>query len=110
MNFLYVLVTGDFNARSSRWWQNDITNSTGQEIDSLTLSAGYKQMIDRPIHVINNSMSCINLSIWTNQSVISNYGVYVSIFDKCHHNIIIGEINIRVPLPPVYVREVWGDS
>ena len=52
-------------------------------------------------------MSCIDLIFCTNQSVISKHGVNVSIFDKCHHNIIYGKINIRVPLPPTYVREVW---
>ena len=31
---LCSIITGDFNARCSRWWKNDITNSTGQEIDS----------------------------------------------------------------------------
>ena len=84
-----------------------ITNSTGQEIDSLTSSARYKQIIDKPTHVINNSMSCIDLIFCTNKNVISNYGVDVSMFKKCHHNIIHGKIDIRVPLPPVYVREVW---
>ena len=43
----------------------------------------------------------------TNQNIISNHGVNVSIFDKCHHIIIYGKINIRVHLPPTYVREVW---
>ena len=52
-------------------------------------------------------MSCIDLIFCTNQSVISKHGVNVSIFDKCHHNIIYGKINIHVPLPPTYVREVW---
>ena len=52
-------------------------------------------------------MSCIDLIFCTNQSVISNHGVDVSIFDKCHHNIIYGKINTYVPLPPAYVREVW---
>ena len=52
-------------------------------------------------------MLCIDLIFCTNQSVISNHGVDVPIFDKCHHNIIYGKINIRVPLPPTYVREVW---
>ena len=52
-------------------------------------------------------MSCIDLIFCTNQSVISNHGVDVSIFDKCHHNIIYGKINIRVSLPPTYVRDVW---
>ena len=31
-------------------------------------------------------------------------------FEKCHHNIIFGKINIRVLLPPSYVCEVWDYS
>ena len=42
---LYSIVTGNFNARCSRWWENDITNLQGQELDSLTLSAGYNQSL-----------------------------------------------------------------
>ena len=91
----------------ARWWKNDITNSTGQETESLTSSAGYKEIIDKSTHVINNCMSCIDLRFCTNQNVISIYGVDVSMFKKCHHNIIHGKIDIRVPFPPVYVREVW---
>ena len=87
--------------------KNDITNHQGQELDSITLSAGYNLITDKPTHVINTSMSCIDLIFCTNQSVISNHGVDVSIFDKCHHNIIYGKINIRVPLPPTYVQGVW---
>ena len=104
---LCSIVTGDFNARCSSWWENDITNLQGQELDSLTLSAGYNHIIDKPTHVINTSMSCIDLIFCNNQSVISNHGVDVSIFDKCPHNVICGKINIRVPFPPTYVREVW---
>ena len=104
---LCSVITGDFNAGCSRWWKNDISNPAGQEIESLTSSAGYKQITDKPRHVINNSMSCIDLICCANQNVISNYGVDVSLFNKCHHNIIHGKIDIRVPLPPVFVREVW---
>ena len=53
------IVTGDFNARCSRWWRNDITNFAGKEIDFLTSSAGYTQIIGKPIHVINKSKSRI---------------------------------------------------
>ena len=52
-------------------------------------------------------MSFIDLIFCTNQSVISNHGVDVSIFDKCHHNIIYGKVDIRVPFPSSYVQEVW---
>ena len=41
------IVTGNFNARCSRWSRNDITNSSGKEIDFLTLSAGYTQIINK---------------------------------------------------------------
>ena len=103
---LCSIVTGNFNACCSKWWKNNITKLLGQEFESRTLSAGYNQITDKPTHVINTSMSCIDLIFCTNQSVISN-GVNVSILGKCHHNIIYGKINIRVPLPPTYVREVW---
>ena len=98
------IVAGDFNSRCSRWWKNDITNLQGERLELLTLSAGYNQIIDKSTHVINTSMSCINLIFCTNQCVLSNLGVDVSIFHKCHHNIIHGKINIRVP---TYVQEVW---
>ena len=45
-------------------------------------------------------MSCIGLIFCTNSNVISKHGVDVSIFEKCHHNINFGKINICVPLPP----------
>ena len=90
--------------------KNDITNSVGQELDSLTSSAGYSQIIDKPTHVVNNSVSCIDLIFCTNTNIIFKHGVDVSIFEKCHHNIIFGKIEISVPLPPAYVREVWDYS
>ena len=33
--------------------------------------------------------------------------MFQSVFDKCHHDIIYGKINICAPLPPIYVHEVW---
>ena len=50
------IVTGDFNTRCSSCWKNDITNTPGQEINSLTSSARYTQIIDKTTHVVNNSM------------------------------------------------------
>ena len=39
--------------------------------------------------------------------MISNYGADLSIFEKCHHDIIFGKINFGIPLPSCNVREVW---
>ena len=49
---LCSIVTGDFNARCPRWWKNGITYLQGQELDSLTLSAGYNQIIDNSLHML----------------------------------------------------------
>ena len=104
------VITGDFNARCSRWWRNDITNFAGKEIDFLTSLAGYTQIISKFTHVINKSKLCIDLIFYINQNVISKYGVDASLFDKCHHNIIYGKINTRVQLPPVFIHEVCNYS
>ena len=70
---LCSIVTDDFNARYSRWRKNDTANLQGYELDSLTLLAGYNQIIDKPTHVINTSMSCIDLIFCINKRAISNY-------------------------------------
>ena len=58
------IITGDFNASCSTWWKNDITYITGQEIDSFTSYAGCKQIFDKPTHVVNNSLSCIDHNLY----------------------------------------------
>ena len=55
-------------------------------------------------------MSCIDLIFCNNLNVISKHSVDGSTFDKWNHDIIYvyGNINIAVPLPPIYVCEVWS--
>ena len=106
LDFLIDNITMNFllSQSCSKWFNKNITNLVGYEIDSLTSSAGYKQLSNKPTHIINNSFSCINLIFCNNQKLISNYGVDLSIFDgKCHHNIIFRKINIHIPLPLSYV-------
>ena len=46
----------------------------------------------------------------TNTNVTSKDWVDISIFEKCYHNIIFGKTDVRLPLPPNYVCEVWDYS
>ena len=71
-----------------------------------TSSAGNSQIIDKPTHIANNSMSCIDLIFCTKGNVVSKHGVDVSIFEKYDHNITFGKTGIRLPLPLVYVQLV----
>ena len=86
------------------------TNSAGLEIDSLTLSAGYKQIINKSTHIVNNSISGIDHLFCSNQNTILNYGGDVSTFDKCQYNINFGKVNVCALLPPVCSHEVWNCS
>ena len=103
----YSFLIGDFDARCPNWCNNDITNANGRALNTLKWSARYEQIINEPSHTENNLFSCIDLIFCNNLNIISNYVVNLSIFEKCHHNIIFEKINIRIPLPPSYVREVW---
>ena len=68
---IYSIVTGDFDARCSRWWKNDIIKFAEKEIDFQTSLAGYTQVIHKPTHVIYKSKLCIDLIFFTNQNIIS---------------------------------------
>ena len=46
-------VLGDFNAKYSEWCTSDKNNSTSIELDGITTTSGYNQMIDKPTHYIN---------------------------------------------------------
>ena len=37
-NLHFILVTGDFNLRSSSWWKNDVTTSESNQVDAITSS------------------------------------------------------------------------
>ena len=45
------MITGDFNAKSYRWWSLDKDNAEGREINSLTSACGYSQLINKPTHI-----------------------------------------------------------
>ena len=101
--FICLVIAGDLNARCSKWCNKDI-NSVDCEIDTLPSSARYKQIINKPTHIANDSSSCTEFTLCNN--LISNYGVDLSLFRQRHHNIIFHKMNIQIPLPWSYVCEV----
>ena len=101
------VVTGDFNARSSSWWCNDINTIEGSHLYSLTSSNGFSQLINEPAHNQTNSSSFIDL-IFTNQPNLSvNSGVHSSLHPNCHHQIVHTSFNLDIYNPPPYQRLIW---
>ena len=105
---LASIITGNFNARSKNWWSQDITNSQGSIIDTLTSTSGNHQLINLPSHMANTSSSCNDLIFTSNPNLITEFGIEKSLYaDSCHHNIVFGKMNLNVSLPPPYTSEVW---
>ena len=53
------IVIADFNAKCSKWYTTDEDDTVDLELGSITTTAGYSQMINKPTHFINESSSCI---------------------------------------------------
>ena len=44
------IITGDFDARCTKWWKLDKENHKGREINIITCVAGYSQLIYQPTY------------------------------------------------------------
>ena len=98
------VVTGDFNARSSSWWSDDINTTEGTNLFSLTSSNGFSQLINEPTHMQTNSSSCIDLIFTDQPNLPMNSGVYSSLHPNCHHQIVHSSFNLNIHYPPPYQR------
>ena len=52
-------------------------------------------MIDKPTYYINKSLSYIDLIFSSNVNLTKNFEVEQSLYKKCHHNIIYGNLNFN---------------
>ena len=73
------VITGEFNARSPQWWGLDKENNQGPETSFLEESSSYTDLI----------FKC-------NPSFIIASGVELSLYEKCHYNLIYGKINLML--------------
>ena len=60
-NPFLMVALGDFNAKSSNWYNKDITSDEGRKIEAVTSQNGLHQEINERTHILNNSTTCIDL-------------------------------------------------
>ena len=91
-----LLVTGDFNMRTSSWWSDDIDTIKEMRLESITSYYGLYQIINEPTHILSSSASFIGL-IFTNQpNLVINNGVHPLLHRNCHDHI-FAQINLKAP-------------
>ena len=101
---------GDFNARNSDWWSGDITNSQGRDISDLAAQYGLHQIIDELTHLLQDSLSCIDLIFSSVENLVTDTGVLHSLYPRCHHQIVFAKFSLKPPFPPAYQRRIWDFS
>ena len=83
-----VTITGDFNARSPQWWENDLENDAGKSLEPFIADLGLQQLISEPTHFMGDSRSCIDLILTDQPNLFIDSGVHPSLHEQCHHQII----------------------
>ena len=105
-----LILTGDFNCRSSQWWAGDVQQPEGTALEELVEVNNLHQLIEEPTNIREGSMSCIDLIITDQPNLFADYGVHPSLDEHCQHQIVYGKMNISIPSPPPYKRTIWDYS
>ena len=100
-NPFLVIALGDFNAKLCLWYKNDKTTTEGSKIANLTFQYGPKQIINQPIHILNNSTSGIDLLFTSQPNLVMESAVYSSLHSNCHHQVIYARFNLIYYSPPL---------
>ena len=103
-----IVLTGDFNARSINFRENDTGTREGHLLSEIVIDNSLGQLIDEPTHIRDDgTQTCIEL-IFTNQSyAFANVEILSHPEPQSKHLIIHGKIKFSVPCPPPYKRKVW---
>ena len=95
----FLLILGDFNARSKSWCLDDVTTYEGSKIDSLTTTHGLYQLISQPTHRLPTSSTCIDLKSTDQPNLVVNSGAHPSLHKNCHHQITFCKLNLKIEYP-----------
>ena len=102
-----VIITGDYNARSVQWGENDLENDFGKVFEPFTSDLGLHQLISEPTHFMGESRSRIDLIFTEQPNLFIESGVHPSLDEQCHNQIIYGKVSIDNLAPPPFSRRIW---
>ena len=80
-----TMVLGDFNAKNKPWFDQDNTSYKGSILHDLMAQYALTQIIHKPTHIFESSVSCIDLAFTSQENLVTNSGVHSSLHPNCHH-------------------------
>ena len=93
--FLTVMIGDFFNGKSSNWYLKDITSFKDSQSEFLASQSALSQVINEPIHILDNSKSCIDLIFTSQPNMIMGSGVHPLLHSNCHHQIIDAKFDLK---------------
>ena len=102
-----TMVLGDFNAKNKLWFDQDNTSYEGSILNELLPQYGLTQIIHEPTHILESSVSCIDLIFTSQENLVTNSGVHSSLHPNCHHQIVFSNFNLKIHYSPPYERLIW---
>ena len=100
--------TGDFNGHSKLWWAEGDNTPEGKRLEELFSLLNLTQVISEPTNFTpGKKPSCIDLILTDQPNFILDSGSRPSLDSKCHHQIVHGKINFKIPPPPPIERKLW---
>ena len=63
---------------------------------------GLTQIIHELMHILESSVSCIDLVFTFQENLVTHSGVHSSLHPKCHHQIVFFNFNLKISYPPSY--------
>ena len=103
----FIVILGDFNAKSKSWWSEDITSNEGSQSDSLATIYGLQQRILDPADILPNSSTCIDLIFTDQPNLVVDSDVHSSLHTNSHHQLTFCKFNLIIEYPPPYHHLVW---
>ena len=95
---------GNFNPKSSNWYDKDKTSFKRNTIEDVTSKLGLDQIINEPTHTLPNSSRYIGLIFKSQPNMIIELGIHSYLHSNCHHHIVFAKFNLKFCYPPPYSR------
>ena len=68
---------------------------------------GLTQIIHEPTHILESSVSCIDLVFTSQENLVTNLGVHSSLHPNCPRQIVFSNFNLKIHYSLPYERLIW---
>ena len=104
----FVILFGDFNAKSKSWSVNDTKTEEGTILEILTSLYEMKQLISAPRHILQHSSSYIDFIFFTQSNLVIDSGIHPSLHQSCYHQVVICKLNFWTYLKPLIKSDMMA--